>query len=71
MNKLLKSKNKLKSIVLIVVGAGLLLWGYQKSGGLDSQLSSVFTGSPTDSVMLFYIAGSACLAVGLYLFIKK
>lgn len=66
-----QSTKIITSIALIVIGTGLALWGYQKSGGLGSQLSNVFTGSHTDKVMALYISGAACLAVGIYLYIKK
>ena len=66
-----KANNKMISIALMVVGAGLAFWGYQKSGGLDSKITSALTGSHTDNVMMLYISGAVCLAVGLYLYIKK
>ena len=62
---------KLVGIVLLVVGAGLLIWGYQESEGLQSQLSSAITGSHSDNVMLKYIAGAVCVAVGAFLNLKK
>ena len=65
------SNNKIISIVFIVIGAGLTFWGFQKSGGLGSQLSSAFSGSPSDNVMILYIAGIASIAGGIYLYIKK
>jgi hypothetical protein len=71
MAKSSKSSKKLTSLLLIVVGAGLGLWGYQKSGGLGSQLSNVLTGSHSDNVMYLYIGGAACIVVGLYLYLKK
>ena len=66
-----KAKNKMISIALMVVSAGLAFWGYQKSGGLDSKITSALTGSHTDNVMMLYISGAVCLAVGLYLYFKK
>ena len=66
-----KANNKMISIALMVVGAGLAFWGYQKSGGLDSKITSALTGSHTDNVMMLYISGAVCLAVGLYLYFKK
>ena len=66
-----KSNTKLASIGLIIVGAGLAIWGSQKSGGLESKLSSALTGSHSDNVMMLYIAGAVCIAVGVYLYIKK
>ena len=66
-----KSTIKPFAIVLLVLGAGLAFWGYQKSGGFQSQLSNVFTGSHSDNVMMLYIAGAACAIAGLFLFLKK
>lgn len=65
------STNKIISIVLMVVGAGLAFWGYQQSGGLSSQVSGLMTGSPSDNVMMLYIGGAASFAVGLFLFFKN
>jgi len=62
---------KLTSLVLIVVGAGLAIWGYQKSGGFNSQLSNALTGSHSDNVMMLYIGGAACIIAGLFLFFRK
>jgi uncharacterized protein YjeT (DUF2065 family) len=56
---------------LIVVGAGLLWWGYQLSDSIGSQLTETFTGSLPDAVMLRYIAGGACVAVGLHLLLRQ
>lgn len=71
MAKQAKPPIKLAGIVLIVVGAGLAIWGYQKSGGLSSQVSSALTGSPSDNVMLLYIGAGVCMALGIFLFVKK
>ena len=59
------------SIILLVVGAGLLIWGYQQSGSLESEVSKTFSGSAPEGVMWHYIAGSASLIAGLFLFFKK
>jgi len=66
-----KSNTKIMSIALMVVGAGLAIWGFQKSGGLESKISSALTGSQTDNVMMLYISGAVCLAIGVYLYLKK
>ena len=65
------ANKKIIGIVLAVVGAGLAFWGYRLSGGFGSQLSSAFSGSPSDKVMMFYIGGAASLAAGLFLLFKK
>lgn len=62
---------KIAGIVLIVVGAGLALWGYQLSGSVGSEITEAVTGSETDRVMTLYIAGAAGLVVGLFLFFKR
>ena len=61
---------KLVAIVLMVVGAGLVFWGYQMSESLGSQLSKSLTGSFSDEVMWRYIGGVASVLVGGYLFKK-
>ena len=65
-----KSQKKLISIALMVIGIGMLIWGYQMSGSVGSQLSKTFTGSFTDNVMLMFIGGAVSLAVGLYMYRK-
>jgi hypothetical protein len=66
-----KSTFQLISIALMVVGVGLAYWGYDMSGGLDSQINQAFSGSSSDDVMIRYIGGAACFAAGLFLFLKK
>jgi H+/gluconate symporter-like permease len=62
---------KTAGIALIVIGAGLALWGTQKSEGLESQLSTAITGSHSDNVMILYIAAAVCAVVGAYLFARS
>jgi hypothetical protein len=59
------------SIVLIAIGTGLVIWGYQKSESIGAKLSSALTGSYSDNVMMLYIGGAACIAVGVFLIFKK
>jgi hypothetical protein len=62
---------KLLSIVLIVLGASLVIWGFQLSGGVANEVTRSLTGSSTDAVMYRYIAGAVSLAAGFFLFLKK
>ncbi|MGM0419205.1 MAG: DUF3185 family protein [Thermodesulfobacteriota bacterium] len=62
---------KIAGIILMVIGAGVAIWGYQLSGSAGSKITEVITGSDTDKVMIFYISGAVSFAVGLFLFIKK
>ena len=65
------SNNQLIAIVLMVIGIGLAYWGYDMSGGFDSQVNLAFTGSDSNDVLFRYIGGAACFAAGLFMFIKK
>ncbi|MDZ7804562.1 MAG: DUF3185 family protein [Thiohalophilus sp.] len=62
---------KIIGIVLVVLGIGLAIWGYQLSGSVGSQITQAVTGSDTDKVMTFYIVGAISFVVGIYLFAKK
>lgn len=62
---------KIIGIILLVVGAGLALWGYQMSGSVGSQITQAVTGSDTDKVMTLYISGAVSFVVGIYLFVKN
>lgn len=62
---------KIIGLVLSVIGIGLVLWGYQLSTSVGSQVSQAFTGADTDKVMTFYIVGAVSFFVGLYLFKKN
>lgn len=65
------SSMKVIGIILIVIGAGLALWGFQLSQSIGSEVTQAVTGADTDEVMIFYITGAVSFVVGIYLFIKK
>jgi hypothetical protein len=62
---------KIIAIVLLVLGAGLAIWGYQLSDSFGGQLTKAISGSDSDKVMTLYISGAVSIVVGLYLLIKK
>ena len=62
---------KIIGYVLLVVGIGCVIWGYQQSGSFGAQLNEAITGSQTDKVMLLYIGGAACLVAGFFLALRK
>ena len=64
-------QTKLLSIILIVLGAALLIWGFQMSGSAGNEVSQALTGSSTDAVVYRYIGGAISLAAGLFLMLKK
>ena len=65
------STMKIIGIALVVLGIGFAIWGYQLSGSVGSQITQAVTGSDTEKVMTFYIAGAVSIVVGIYLFIKN
>lgn len=66
-----KSKRRLISLILVVVGLGLIFWGYQMSSSVGSQFSKAFTGSYSDKVMMFYVIGAVSFFVGAYAFLTR
>ena len=59
--------NRIIGIVLIVVGLGIAYTGYDMSQSVGNQLGSALSGSPTDNVMIRYVAGAVSAAVGVFL----
>jgi hypothetical protein len=69
-----KGSNPLKKLIglaFLVVGIGLAIWAYQMSGSIGSQVKEVFSGAPTDKVMMMYIGSAVSAVIGLFLLIKK
>ena len=64
-------QSKSLGIILVVLGAGLVIWGYNMSGSAANELTRALTGSSTDEIMYRYIGGAICLAAGLFLFVKR
>jgi len=56
--------NKPISLVLLVVGISLLIYGVSASDSLGSDFSRFFTGSPTDKTMWLIIGGAAASVAG-------
>ena len=62
---------KLLAIILIVLGAGLIVWGLNMSDSPANEVSRALTGSSMDEVVYRYIAGAVSVAAGLFLFLRK
>ena len=62
---------RLLAIILIVLGAALIIWGFNLSGSAANEISRALTGSSTDRVVYRYIVGAVSLAAGLFLFLRK
>lgn len=63
--------SKIIGIILVVIGVGVAIWGYQLSSSVGSQVTQAVTGSDTDKVMTFYIAGAVSFVVGLYFLARR
>lgn len=62
---------KLLSVVLIVLGIILVVWGFQMSGSAANEVAKSLTGSSTDGVTYRYALGGLSLVAGLVLFLKN
>lgn len=65
------STSKIIGLVLVVVGIGFAVWGFQLSGSIGSQVTQAVTGADTDKVMMYYIFGAVSFVIGIYLFGKN
>jgi drug/metabolite transporter (DMT)-like permease len=63
--------NRILGIVLLVIGAILLFFGYNASQSLGDQLTETVTGKFTDETMWYIIAGAASVVVGAVLTLRK
>jgi hypothetical protein len=64
-------KTKIIGLVLLVVGAALIYWGYADSTAVGAKVTKAFSGSDSDTIMYKYIGGAISAVVGIYLLIKK
>ena len=62
---------KAAGLVLLVVGVGLVFWGYQMSGAVTAQLTRAITGAAPDGVMYRYLGGAAGIVAGVFLLFKR
>ncbi len=56
--------NRIISLVLLVGGIILLIYGFQASESVSSEFSRLFTGSPTDKTIWMLIGGAVATLVG-------
>ena len=56
--------NKGIGIALLVVGIALIIYGFNASDSVSSDVSRAFTGAPTDKTMWLLLGGSASAIVG-------
>lgn len=64
--------SRLVGIILLVVGIGLLYFGYQSTQSLGGQVTETLTGRFSDETMWYLIGGAAAAVAGVFLtFLKK
>ncbi len=61
---------KILGIALLVVGVGLIFWGYQLADSVASRFTEAVSGSMPDEVMYRYIGGAVCAVVGFALTLR-
>jgi hypothetical protein len=57
--------NKIISLVLLVGGIALIIYGINASDSISSSFSRFFTGNPTDKTIWLLIGGTAATVIGL------
>ena len=66
-----KKNINLIGVMLLAVGVGLLLWGFNLYGAFGNKLSQALTGASTNETMLFLAGGAVCAVLGAVLIFKK
>jgi len=57
---------QLTGLILLVVGAILLFFGWQSTQSVGDQLTEAMTGRFTDETMWFLVGGAIALVAGAY-----
>jgi hypothetical protein len=63
--------NRALGVVLLVVGGGLLWWGYDVAQSVRGQWIRAWSGSLPDKAMLLYLGGAVCAALGAFLLVRR
>ena len=62
---------KALAAAFVVIGIILLYFGYQEYTSLSSDVSEVFTGSPTENSVWYLAGGAGILTLGVFLLFSK
>ncbi|MFO7841631.1 MAG: DUF3185 family protein [Fidelibacterota bacterium] len=57
--------NKIISVALLVAGIILIVWGVSAMDSFSSDMSRIFTGSPSDKAVWLLVPGIAAAIAGL------
>lgn len=59
------TNNKIIGIALLIIGAGLLFWGYEIYDSASSQVSRAISGEAPMKAYAMLIGGAVCAALGI------
>jgi hypothetical protein len=59
--------NNIVGLVILALGIVLLIFGFNESRSLGSDISRFFTGNPTDRAVWMLIGGVVAVSAGLFL----
>lgn len=65
------STNTLFAIVLLLVGAALLYWGFDASDSFASEVSKTVQGAPSDKSIGLMVAGGAIALAGVFFLMRR
>jgi hypothetical protein len=63
--------NKVIGMALLAVGVALIIYGFNASDSVSSDVSRAFTGAPTDKTMWLLLGGSASAIVGAVMTFRR
>lgn len=59
------------SVILLIVGIALLIWGFSASESFASEVSETFQGAPSNKAMVLMVIGGIIAAAGLLTFFRR
>ncbi|PLX95887.1 MAG: hypothetical protein C0619_00590 [Desulfuromonas sp.] len=59
------TNNKIIAIVLLIVGAGLIFWGYEIYNSAGSQIGRALGGEAPAKAYIMFIGGAICAVLGI------
>jgi len=64
-------QQRIAGAVLLAVGAVLAVWAYRDSQSVSAQVADALGAGLSQEVVLMYLAGAACAAVGVFLIVRR
>ncbi|MES0371955.1 MAG: DUF3185 family protein [Mariprofundaceae bacterium] len=59
------TNNKIIGIALLIIGAGLLFWGYDIYDSASSQVSRALSGEAPMKAYIMLVGGAVCVVMGI------